>query len=86
MLKFSNINGKRLRDRHLPFFLRSFCAFHLQNKTSKTGNMFPKFEGAVTTILLREFPPILLGKIIHQIMVFPLLFSATLPIFAPSKS
>ena len=48
-----------------PFFLRSFCAFHLQNKTSKTGNMFPKFEGAVTTILLREFPPMLLGKIIH---------------------
>ena len=66
-----------------PFFLRSSCAFHLQNKTSKTGNMFPKFEGAVTTILLREFPPMLLGKIIHQIMVFPLLFSAILPIFAP---
>jgi hypothetical protein len=30
--------------------------------------------------------PILLGKIIHQIIVFPLLFSAILPIFAPSKS
>lgn len=65
-----------------PFFLRSSCAFHLQNKTSKTGNMFPKFEGAVTTILLREFPPMLLGKIIRWFMVFPLLFSAILSIFA----
>ena len=34
----------------------------------------------------RESPPMLLGKIIRWFMVFPLLFSAILSIFAPSKS